>query len=330
MDNDTLSLYESLVSFDTPRELRKAYRSLLEAGEDGLLSDGYYALKRPYKDVRSEARALRRAKKKHLGEALTIFQKNLDTLSEDDLAAGFVYLEIVNALAIGYLRLGEKDKAKKELLSAVDMTDGLATRASEALGAIYLIEGDAKAFRALKRRSPEAHGLKVLADFAAFMKDGDAAKLRKKLVKDNFYAYLTAFGVCQFQEGLLAYADRNDDGSDKSLPEATRLFAYLRTAGFDLNGLFLKIQAAAPKERECFLMDKTNEAALTFLGTRFRLGKGNYVKKKEAVAFLMEREGLDETQAKKVVRAFIRSGILRLKHGYLLPTPGAFALYIVP
>ena len=52
MDNDTLSLYESLVSFDTPRELRKAYRSLLEAGEDGLLSDGYYALKRPYKDAR--------------------------------------------------------------------------------------------------------------------------------------------------------------------------------------------------------------------------------------------------------------------------------------
>lgn len=330
MDNDTLSLYESLVSFDTPRELRKAYRSLMEAGEDGLLSDGYYALKRPYKDVNAEVRALRRAKKKHLGEALAIFQKSLDTLSEDDLAAGFVYLEIVNALAIGYLRLGEKDKAKKELLSAVDMTDGLATRASEALGAIYLAEGDAKAFRALKKRSPEAHGLKVLSDLAAFMKDGDAAKLRKKLVKDNFYAYLTAFGVCQFQEGLLAYADRNDDGSEKSLSEATRLFAYLRTAGFDLNGLFLKIQAAAPKERERFLMDKTNEAALTFLGTRFRLGKGNYVKKKEAVAFLMEREGLDETRAKKVVRAFIRSGILHLKHGYLLPTPGAFALYIVP
>lgn len=330
MDNETLSLYESLVSFDTPRELRKAYRSLVEAGEDGLLSDGYYALKRPYKDVNAEVRALRRAKKKHLGEALAIFQKNLDTLSEDDLAAGFVYLEIVTALALDYLRLGDKEKAKKELLSAVDMTDGLATRASEALGAIYLTEGDAKAFRALKKRSPEAHGLKILTDIAGFMKDGDATKLRKRLVKDNFYAYLTAFGVCQFQEGLLAYADRNDDGSDKSLPEATRLFAYLRTAGFDLNGLFLKIQAAAPKERERFLMDKTNEAALTFLGTRFRLGKGNYVKKKEAIAFLMEREGLDETRAKKVVRAFIRSGILRLKHGYLLPTPGAFALYIVP
>ena len=128
----------------------------------------------------------------------------------------------------------------------------------------------------------------------------------------------------------MAYADRNDDGSDKSLPEATRLFAYLRTAGFDLNGLFLKIQAAAPKERERFLMDKTNEAALAFLGTCFRLGKGNCVKRKEAVAFLMEREGLDETQAKKVVRAFIRSGILRQKDGYLLSTPGAFALYIVP
>lgn len=330
MDNETLSLYESLVSFDTPRELRKAYRSLVEAGEDGLLSDGYYALKRPYKDINAEVRALRRAKKKHLGEALAIFQKNLDTLSEDDLAAGFVYLETVTTMALGYLRLGEKEKAKKELLSAVDMTDGLATRASEALGAIYLAGGDLKDFRVLKRRSPEAHGLKILSDIAAFMKDGDAAKLRKRLVKDNFYAYLTAFGICQFQEGLLAYADRNDDGSDKSLPEATRLFAYLRTAGFDLNGLFLKIQAAAPKERERFLMDKTNEAALTFLGTRFRLGKGNYVKKKEAIAFLMEREGLDETQAKKVVRAFIRSGILRLKDGYLLPTPGAFALYIVP
>ena len=330
MDNETLSLYESLVSFDTPRELRKAYRSLVEAGEDGLLSDGYYSLKRPYKDVNAEVRALRRAKKKHLGEALAIFQKSYDALSEEDLAAGFVYLEIVTALALDYLRLGDKEKAKKELLSAVEMTDGLATRASEALGAIYLTEGDAKAFRALKRRSPEAHGLKILTDIAGFMKDGYAAKLRKKLVKDNFYAYLTAFGVCQFQEGLLAYADRNDDGSDKSLPEATRLFAYLRTAGFDLNGLFLKIQAAAPKERERFLMDKTNEAALTFLGTRFRLGKGNYVKKKEAVAFLMEREGLDETQAKKVVRAFIRSGILHLKHGYLLPTRGAFALYFVP
>ena len=330
MDNETLSLYESLVSFDTPRELRKAYRSLVEAGEDGLLSDGYYSLKRPYKDVNAEVRALRRAKKKHLGEARTVFAKDLEALSEDELAAGFVYLEIVNALAIGYLRLGAKDKAKKELLSAVDMTDGLATRASEALGAIYLSEGDAKAFRALKKRSPEAHGLKILSDLASLMKDGNAVRLRKRLVKDNFYAYLTAFGVCQFQEGLLAYADRNDDGSEKSLPEATRLFAYLRTAGFDLNGLFLKIQAAAPKERERFLVDKTNEAALTFLGTRFRLGKGNYVKKKEAIAFLMEREGLDETQAKKVVRAFIRSGILRLKDGYLLPTPGAFALYIVP
>lgn len=330
MDNDTLPLYESLVSFDTPRELRKAYHSLVEVGEDGLLSDGYYALKRPYKDINAEVRALRRAKKKHLGEALAIFQKSLDTLSEDDLAAGFVYLEIVTTLALGYLRLGDKEKAKKELLSAVDMTDGLATKASEALGAIYLAEGDLKDFRALKKRSPEAHGLKILTDLATFMKDGDAAKLRKKLVKDNFYAYLTAFGVCQFQEGLLAYAERNDDGSDKSLPEATRLFAYLRTAGFDLNGLFLKIQAAAPKERERFLMDKTNEAALTFLGTRFRLGKGNYVKKKEAIAFLMEREGLDESLAKKVVRAFIRSGILRPKDGYLLPTPGAFALYIVP
>lgn len=330
MDNDTLSLYESLVSFDTPRALKKAYRSLMEAGEDGLLSDGYYALKCPYKDINAEVRALRRAKKKHLGEALAIFQKDLDVLSEDDLAAGFVYLEIVTALALDYLRLGDKEKAKKELLSAVDMTDGLATWASEALGAIYLAGGDLKDFRALKRRSPEAHGLKILTDIAGFMKDGDAAKLRKKLVKDNFYAYLTAFGVCQFQEGLLAYADRNDDGSDKSLPEATRLFAYLRTAGFDLNGLFLKIQAAAPKERERFLMDKTNEAALAFLGTCFRLGKGNCVKRKEAVAFLMEREGLDETQAKKVVRAFIRSGILRQKDGYLLSTPGAFALYIVP
>ncbi len=330
MDNDTLPLYESLVSFDTPRELRKAYRSLVEAGEDGLLSDGYYALKRPYKDVNAEVRALRRAKKKHLGEALAIFQKSYDALSEEDLAAGFVYLEIVTTLALGYLRLGDKEKAKKELLSAVEMTDGLATWASEALGAIYLAEGDLKDFRVLKRRSPEAHGLKILSDIAAFTKDGDAAKLRKKLVKDNFYAYLTAFGVCQFQEGLLAYADRNDDGSDKSLPETTRLFAYLRTAGFDLNGLFLKIQAAAPKERERFLMDKTNEAALSFLGTRFRLGNGNCVKRKEAVAFLTEREGLGETMAKKVVRAFIRSGILRQKDGYLLPTPGAFALYIVP
>lgn len=330
MDNDTLSLYESLVSFDTPRELRKAYRSLVEAGEDGLLSDGYYSLKRPYKDVNAEVRALRRAKKKHLGEARTVFAKDLEALSEDELAAGFVYLEIVTALAIGYLRLGEKDKAKKELLSAVEMTDGLATRASEALGAIYLSEGDAKAFRALKRRSPEAHGLKVLSDFAAFLKDGNADKLRKKLIRDNFYAYLTSFGVCQFQEGLLAYAERNDEGSEKSLPEATRLFGYLRAAGFDLNGLFLKIQAAAPKERERFLMDKTNEAALSFLGTRFRLGKGNPARRKDALAFLMEREGLDEEKAKKAVRALLRSGILRLKDGYLLPTPGAFALYIVP
>ena len=88
MDNDTLPLYESLVSFDTPRELRKAYRSLVEAGEDGLLSDGYYALKRPYKDVNAEVRALRRAKKKHLGEARTVFAKDLEALSEDELAAG--------------------------------------------------------------------------------------------------------------------------------------------------------------------------------------------------------------------------------------------------
>ena len=254
----------------------------------------------------------------------------MEALSEDELAAGFVYLEIVTALAIGYLRLGDKDKAKKELLSAVEMTDGLATRASEALGAIYLSEGDAKAFRALKRRSPEAHGLKVLSGFAAFLKDGSADKLRKKLIRDNFYAYLTSFGVCQFQEGLLAYAERNDDGSEKSLPEATRLFGYLRAAGFDLNGLFLKIQAAAPKERERFLRDKTNEAALSFLGTRFRLGKGNPARRKDALAFLMEREGLDEEKAKKAVRALLRSGILRQKDGYLLPTPGAFALYIVP
>ena len=39
---------------------------------------------------------------------------------------------------------------------------------------------------------------------------------------------------------------------------------------------------------------------------------------------------LDEEKAKKAVRALLRSGILRLKDGYLLPTPGAFALYIVP
>ena len=163
-----------------------------------------------------------------------------------------------------------------------------------------------------------------------FAKDKDVDALRKRLIKANFFLYLILFGVCTFSKALVSVSESGEASiDDHSLYAADYLLKSLRHAGYCTCSLFSEITRLAPKERERFLADPVNKAALSLLASFFEGDLDSGLKRKEAIAFLM-KEGLDEKKARKVLSRLVRAEILYKDGSSLYVGNDGTALYLVP
>lgn len=327
MENDIHSLYESLEAAESDREAAKIARELKKAGEDNPTIDLCLLSAKNFATPLKAMRAYRRARNKYRASML----EKLANTAEDDYSSDEVeYLIIQSCLARLALEAGDLKTAEKEAKEELDLSVDFPSGALLILGSIYFAAGRKKELRELRSLYPEDNALFVLSSLLKFVKDKDVDALRKRLIKANFFLYLILFGVCTFSKALVSVSESGEVSiDDHSLYAADYLLKSLRHAGYCTCSLFSEITRLAPKERERFLADPVNKAALSLLASFFEGDLDSGLKRKEAISFLM-KEGLDEKKARKVLSRLVRAEILYKDGSSLYVGNDGTALYLVP